>query len=139
LTARTIKTPKVYFADTGLACYLTKWNTPETLESGAFSGAIFETYAVSEIIKSNMHNGQEPSIYFYRDRDGIEIDVILEENGALYPIEIKKKSNPDKGDIKNFGILSKYKKSVGTGAVLCLAPAYLPLSDQAWIVPAGYV
>ena len=139
LTARAIKTPKVYFADTGLACYLTKWNTPETLESGAFSGAIFETYVVSEIIKSYMHNGQEPSIYFYRNRDGIEIDVILEENGTLYPIEIKKKSNPDKGDIKNFAILSRFEKNIGTGAVLCLAPTYLPLSDQAWIVPAGYV
>jgi len=139
LTARVIKTPKVYFADTGLACYLTKWNTPETLLCGAFSGAIFETYVVSEIIKSYIHNGQEPNIYFYRNKDGIEIDVILEENGTLYPIEIKKKSNPDKGDIKNFGILSRFNKNIGTGAVLCLAPNYLPLNDQTWVVPVGYV
>ena len=93
--------PKIYFMDTGLVCYLTKWNTPETLEAGAKSGEILETFVIAEILKSYLHNGRKPNISFYRDKDKKEIDVILEENGKVYPIEIKKKTNPDKKDIKN--------------------------------------
>jgi predicted AAA+ superfamily ATPase len=135
LTQRIIKTPRVYFMDTGLACHLTKWSTPETLEDGAFSGAILETYVVSEIIKSYWHNGVEPAIYFYRDKDGKEVDVILEENGILYPLEVKKKSNPNMGDIKNFNILSKFGKKIGNGGVLCLVPTYLPMDDNNYMIP----
>ena len=138
MTNRVIKTPKVYFMDTGLACHLTKWNTPETLEHGAFAGAIFETYVVTEIIKSYWHNGKEPAIYFYRNQDGKEIDVILEENGKLYPIEIKRKSNPDKADIAAFSTLQRFGKEVGPGGVICSAPTYLPLGENDFIIPVGY-
>jgi predicted AAA+ superfamily ATPase len=139
LTNRLIKTPKIYFLDTGLVCYLTKWNTPETLESGAFSGAIFETYAVSEILKSYWHNGDKPNIYFYRDKDKREVDIILEENGKLYPLEIKQKTNPNVDDTKNFGVLSQFKKEVAPGGVLCLAPTYLPLGKKDYVIPMSYV
>jgi predicted AAA+ superfamily ATPase len=124
LTKRIIKTPKLYFLDTGLVCYLTKWNTPETLENGAFSGAILETYVVSEILKSYWHNAESPAIYYYRDKDKREIDIILEENGKLYPLEIKQKSNPTIADIKNFGVISQFNKVVAPGGVLCLAHEY---------------
>ena len=139
LTNRVIKTPKLYFLDTGLVCYLTKWNTPETLESGAFSGAIFETYAISEILKSYWHNGESPAMYFYRDKDKREVDIILEENGKLYPLEVKQKSNPNTDDIKKFAILSQLKKEIAPGGVLCLAPTYLPLGEKDYSIPMSYV
>jgi predicted AAA+ superfamily ATPase len=139
LTNRVIKTPKVYFLDTGLICYLTKWNSPETLENGAFSGAILETYVVSEILKSYWHNGESPAIYFYRDKDKHEVDIILEENGKLYPLEVKLKSNPSSDDIKNFDVLSKFKKEVAAGGVLCLAPTHLPLGRKDYIIPITYI
>ena len=136
---RFIKTPKVYFMDTGLACYLTGWKTPEVLESGAMSGNMFETYVVSEIIKSYWHNGKQPDIYYYRDKEKREIDVLLHENGTLYPIEIKKKSNPDKGDIKAFSVIETLKQKRGTGAVVCTAQTHLPLTGDVNIIPVGYL
>jgi predicted AAA+ superfamily ATPase len=125
--------------DTGLVCYLTKWNTPETLENGAFSGAILETYVVSEILKSYWHNGESPSIYFYRDKDKREVDLLLEENGKLYPLEIKQKSNPTESDIKNFNALSQFKKEVAPGGVLCLASSWNPLGKRDYIIPVSYI
>jgi len=139
MTNRIIKTPKIYFMDTGLACYLTKWNTHETLECGAFAGAILETYAVSEILKSYWFNGVSPAIYFYRDKDMREVDIILEENGKLYPLEIKLKSNPGNDDIKNFAVLSQFKKETASGGVLCLSPTWLPLGNKDFIIPMSYV
>jgi len=139
LTNRIIKTPKVYFMDTGLVCYLTKWNTPETLESGAFSGAILETYAVSEILKSYWHNGESPAIYFYRDKEKREVDIVLEENGTLYPLEVKQKSNPNADDIKNFAALSQFKKEVSPGGVLCLAHDYRPLGERDFTIPVAFI
>jgi len=139
LTNRVLKTPKVYFLDTGLVCYLTKWNKPEALENGAFSGAILETYVVSEILKSYWHNGVSPAIYFYGDKDKREIDIILEENGKLYPLEIKQKTNPTTDDIKNFAVLSRFKKEVAPGGALCLASAHLPLGRKDYAIPISYI
>lgn len=139
ITNRILKTPKVYFMDTGLACYLTKWNMPDALENGAFSGAIFETYVVSEILKSYWHNGESPAIYFYRDKDMREVDIILEENGKLYPLEVKQKSNPNNDDIRNFAVLSQFKKEVAAGGVICLSPTYLPLGKNDFVIPVSYV
>ena len=139
MTNRIIKTSKMYFLDTGLACYLTKWNTPDALENGAFSGAIFETYAVSELIKSYWHNGVSPSIYFYRDKDMREIDIVLEENGKLYPLEIKQKTNPNTDDIKNFSVLSQFNKETAPGGVLCLAETWHPLGKKDYVIPVTYI
>lgn len=139
VTNRIVKTPKVYFMDTGLACYLSGWKTPETLEAGAMNGAFFETYVISEIIKSYWHNGKNPNIYFYRDKDKKEIDVLLEENGILYPIEIKKKANPSLDDVKAFSLLSKHNFKTGSGAVLCMAATHLPLSENINSIPVGYL
>ena len=139
LTNRIIKTPKLYFLDTGLACFLTKWNTSETLEHGAFSGAILETYVVSEILKSYWHNGESPAVYFYRDKDQQEVDIILEENGKLYPLEVKQKSNPNLNDIKNFSALSKFNIDVAPGGVLCLASDYYPLGEKDYVIPVSYI
>jgi predicted AAA+ superfamily ATPase len=134
-----VKTPKLYFLDTGLACYLTGWKTPEVLEAGAMSGAMFETYVVSEIVKSYWHNGVEASLYFYRDSDGKEVDLLIEEAGTLYPVEIKKKSNPDKRDIAAFSTLKALKTPIGAGVVICQAATYLPLAEGVNVIPVGYL
>ena len=108
ITKRAVKTPKLYFLDTGLAAYLTKWNTPEVLEAGAMAGAFFETFVVAEILKSNYNAGVlEPSLYYYRDKDAKEVDILIEQNGTLYPAEIKKTSNPGKEHINSFLVLEK--------------------------------
>ena len=130
LTNRIVKTPKIYFSDTGLACYLTGWKTSEVLENGAMSGSFFENFVVSEVRKSYIHNGKTPSLFFYRDKDKKEIDLILEENNVLYPVEIKKKSNPDKDDIANFKVLEKLNVQIGTGMVVCLTKNNLPIIDN---------
>ena len=136
---RTIKTPKLYFTDTGLAVYLTKWSSTETLESGAMNGAFFENYIVSEMIKSYYNAGQEPFLYYYRDKDMKEIDVILESDGQLHPIEIKKSASPNNGMIKAFSVLDKATVPRGTGAVICMKNELSALSRENLIVPAWLV
>ncbi|MCR5782064.1 MAG: ATP-binding protein [Clostridia bacterium] len=132
---RTIKTPKVYFYDTGLVCYLTKWTSSETAETGAMSGALLENYTVSEIVKSYQGAGKEPYIYYYRDRDAKEINVVIEGDGKLCPIEIKKTALPDKRIIKTFGVLEKAPLMIGTGAVLCMAEHLGAFDRNNLIVP----
>ncbi|MBR1604571.1 MAG: ATP-binding protein [Alphaproteobacteria bacterium] len=140
ISKRLIKSPKIHFLDTGLACYLTGWNSPETLENGAMAGNMLESYVFSEILKSYWHNGKRPNIYYYRDKDKREIDILIEENGVLYPIEVKKKSNPDKGDIRAFKVIENVlKQKCGEGAVVCMANTYMPLSENVTIVPVGYL
>lgn len=132
---RTIKTPKVYFYDTGLVCYLTKWSSPETAESGAMNGALLENFAVSEIMKSYQNAGLEPFLYFYRDRDAKEIDVVIEGDGKLCPLEIKKTAAPDKRIVNTFGVLGKAGQKIGTGAVLCMAERFGAFDKDNLIVP----
>lgn len=103
------------------------------------SGEILETYVVSEILKSYWHQGKNPRVSFYRDKDGREIDLLIEENGKFYPIEIKKKSNPSIADIKAFTRLASLKLSLGEGAVICLASAHLPIKEGVTAVPAWYL
>lgn len=132
---RTIKTPKVYFYDTGLVCYLTKWSSPEIAENGAMNGALLENYTVSEIVKSYQSVGMEPYLYYYRDRDAKEIDVIIEGDGTLCPIEIKKTALPDKRIVKAFGVIDKAPLKIGTGAVLCMAEQLGAFDKNNLIVP----
>lgn len=140
VTKRIIKAPKVYFVDTGLAAFLTGWNTPETLANGAMAGSIFETYVVSEIIKSYWYNGRSPNIYYYRDNHGAEIDVLIEENGKLYPVEIKRTTTPNVGDIKNFKVIEDVLHAQrGPGAVVCNAQTHLPLTADVNVIPVAYL
>ncbi|MBR5340282.1 MAG: ATP-binding protein [Lachnospiraceae bacterium] len=132
---RTIKTPKVYFYDTGLICYLTRWSSPEVAESGAMNGALLENFTVSEIMKSYQNAGLEPYLYFYRDRDAKEIDVVLEGDGKLYPLEIKKTAAPDKRLTRVFGVIDKSPLQLGTGAVLCMADHFSAFDRDNLIVP----
>lgn len=141
LTKRAIKSPKLYFLDTGLAAYLTHWDTKEVLRSGAKAGDFFENFVIVEILKSYYNAGIEPrNLYFYRDKDKNEIDLVIEQNGVLYPVEIKSFSNPDKSDIKAFDVLSKIPNvKVGDGAVLCPCNSVLSIAEGVRAVPVEYV
>lgn len=138
---RALKTPKLYFLDTGLAAYLTKWNTNEVLKNGAMSGAFFETFVVSEIIKSYYNKGIiEPPLYFYRDKEQREIDLIIEENGILYPLEIKKHSDPSTRDIKAFDILNSIPNiKRGPGGVICTYNELITLKEDDKVIPILYI
>ena len=135
ITKRLIKTPKLYFMDTGLCAFLGGFDTPKSLEAGYLSGAILETWAFIEILKSYWHNGKDPLIYFYRDADQREIDFVIEKNMTLYPIEVKKTSVPTADSAKQFAHLEKLKKPVCMGAVLCLRPSPLPLNKNVIALP----
>ena len=132
---RTIKTPKVYFYDTGLVCYLTKWSSPEVAENGAMNGALLENFTVSELMKSYQNAGLEPYLYFYRDRDTKEIDVIMERDGKLFPLEIKKTVSPDKRLTRVFKTIDKSPLQRGTGVVLCMAEQLGAFDKDNLIVP----
>ena len=148
---RVVKMPLLHFLDTGLAAYLLKWGNPEALEKGAMAGAIFETYVFSEIYKSYLNAGKEPPIFYYRDKDQREIDLLLYQDGALSPIEIKKSASPNKAATRNFhvldpvqepqkfGGLDELKVTVGAGNVICMANDLLPLDERNWRVPVWLI
>ncbi|TCD47128.1 ATP-binding protein [Chlorobium sp. N1] len=134
---RVIKTPKLYFLDTGLAAWLTAWSSPATLESGAMSGAFMETWVVSEVLKSWWHNGKHAPLYYYRDKDGNEVDLLVHQDGTLHPIEIKKSANPGKEAVRHFRALKAIKQPIGHGCLISLAPLNTPISPEIDAVPVG--
>ena len=136
-TKRLVKRPKLYFLDTGLCAYLTEWSSPETLEAGAMSGPILETWVVNELLKSYQHNGRQAPFYYFRDRDGKEVDLLIVRDGAIYPLEIKKTASADKRDVRHFRTLQKLNLPIGPGGVICLAEQSLPLADSALSIPVS--
>jgi predicted AAA+ superfamily ATPase len=130
ITKRFVKRPKIYFTDTGLCAYLTEWITPETLEKGAMSGAIFEMFVINEVIKSYRHNGKSQTFYYYRDSNRNEIDLLISRNGLFYPIEIKKTANPTKENIKSFDTFSQFEK-IEYASLICLTNKVYPLTKTA--------
>ncbi len=132
---RLVKTPKLYFFDTGLVCYLTKWSSAKTLESGAMNGAILENYVVAEILKTYLGSGKEPFMYYYRDKDAKEIDIVLEHDGVTNPIEIKKTANPGTELIKPFKLLDNASTKRSYGAVICMKPKLSAIDRDNFIVP----
>ena len=151
---RVIKAPRMYFLDTGLCSFITRWSSPEVLERGAMDGAFFETWVVSEIYKSYINNGKRPPLYFYRDSNKNEIDIIIYKDGIANPIEIKKGSAP-KNAVKNFSVLKPIEKDpdeedvfsgtahlkikIGMGAVICMTPDILPVDQKNWYIPAWII
>lgn len=136
---RGIKTPKVYFYDTGLICYLTKWSSPESAFSGAFADALFENYVVSEIVKGYCHHGTPPHISYFRDRDGAEISLILDSGGVLYPVQIKYTAAPKKRMTSAFVMLEKEQIRRGDGAIICMADGIGRPGGGLLSVPARYL
>jgi len=137
---RVVKTPKLYFLDTGLAAYLTKWTSPDVLRYGAAAGAYFETFVISEILKSYYNNGTEPALYYYRDKDAKEIDLLIMENGALHPLEIKMTATPKREDIAAFKVLKAVRSlKIGTGGLICADTALGILDKDCYIIPAAFI
>ncbi len=135
---RISRIPKCYFLDTGLASYLTSWPTAETLMNGASSGAFFETFVVSEILKGYYNKGEEPNLYYYRDKDQKEIDLLIVEGDEIYPIEIKKNKYPSEPD-KNFSVLKHFNLKVMPGIVICLADELTPYNRNCWLCPVTLI
>jgi len=152
---RAVKTPKIYFRDTGLVCYLTRWLTPDTLRVSAMSGSIFETFIISEILKSFSNAGIDYrfSVFYYRGKDKIrvrengkteslenEIDLIIHEDGVLYPIEIKVSASPDLHMANAFDVLDLDKtKTRGKGSIICLCDRLTHLRKDLVAVPIEYI
>lgn len=139
LSKRLVRAPKLYFLDTGLASYLTRWPDPASLEAGNMSGAILETWVVAEVIKSYWHQGLECGIYFYRDDDQNEIDLLIESGDTIFPVEIKKTASPRKTVRTQFGVLERLGRRVGPGAVLCMVERDVPLTSTVTAIPVGYL
>ena len=134
---RIVKRPKLYFMDTGLACYLSMWNNARALELSAMAGSMFENYVISEIIKGYANNGISirSRLAYYRDNNGKEIDLLSLDNGKIYPVEIKKSADPGKSSIKNFSVLSSLSEETGEGAVLCMSNMTIPIDSMNKIIP----
>ena len=151
LLKRLSKQPIMHFLDTGLAAYLTGWTSPRALEAGAMSGQIFESYVFGEVYKSYLNAGRRAPLHFFRNNDKKEIDLLLESDGTLYPIEVKKTASPSKKDARNLGVLdpvasddvpaalSSLKRTIGMGAIICMAQDTFPVSERAWAFPVWAV
>ena len=153
--SRAIKSPKLYFRDTGLACYLTRWLTPETLKNGAMAGAMFETFVINEILKSYSNEGLDYdfNVFYYKSKDKIkknvegkevaidgEIDLIISENGILYPIEIKMTANPKAEMTSEFDVLDKVKESKrGMGVIFCIYNKKIYLRENLVVLPINFL
>ncbi len=151
---RVVKSPRLYFLDTGLCAHLLGWGSPEVLERSAMSEAFFETWVVSEVYKSYLNAGKKPPLYFYRDSNKKEIDLILYQDGIAHPVEIKKAASPQKAT-KNFSVLKPIEKEpakedafngtahlkteIGTGGVICLASDVMPIDEKNWYIPAWII
>lgn len=134
-----VKAPKLYFFDTGLAAYLTRWNNADALEMGAMSGEFFETWVVAEIYKSYANKGIVPPLYYLRNFNGKELELIIYENGTAYPLAIKKSGHPQKA-VKTFAIIEPVKNDanikIGEGGIICFADDLLPAAQDLWYIPA---
>ena len=137
LTKRLVKAPKLYFLDTGLCAYLAEWSSPQTLESGAMSGAILETYVFSEVLKSWWNCGKQPQLFYYRDKEGREIDLLIMQDRKIHPIEVKKAASPRSDSAASFSALERFGTSICPGAVVCLCREMLPIRRGVTAVPLG--
>ena len=135
LLKRTVKTPKMYFFDTGLVAYLTRYSSPEILANGAINGAILENFVVSELLKSYHNNAKECLLWYYRDSNSNEIDMVIESDGMLHPLEIKRSVNPGSDLFSAFNLLDKASVPRGNGAILCMRPKLSAINSENYIVP----
>ncbi len=135
LLKRTVKTPKMYFFDTGLVAYLTRYSSPEILANGAINGAILENFVVSELLKSYHNNARDCLLWYYRDSNSNEIDMVIESDGMLHPLEIKRAVNPGSELISAFALLDKASVPRGTGAILCMRPKLSAINSENYIIP----
>ena len=136
---RLVKTPKLYFCDTGFCAYLSSWTTRDVLMNGAASGHYYENYVIAELLRHYAYGRNKVNLNFYRDSKMKEIDLIIEEAGILHPVEIKKSASPDKSAVKSFPVLKEGERTVGNGAVFCMSDAVLPVTETNFLVPSNII
>ena len=136
---RLVKTPKLYFCDTGLCAYLTRWLTPESLREGAASGHFYENYVIMELVKNYAYARNGALLSFYRDDKAKEIDVFVEENGRIHPLEIKKSANPEKKEIRKFSVVEKTTLLRGYGGIVCMFPRPFPIDADNSLIPSNLI
>ena len=136
---RLSKTPKLYFCDTGLCSFLSMWLTPDVLMNGAASGHFYENYVVMELVKNYAYARNKANISYYRDSNAKEIDVFIEENGTIHPLEIKKSANPDKREVKKFSVLDSSALERGTGGIVCMCEAPIPIDEKNCFIPSNLI
>ena len=136
---RLVKTPKLYFCDTGFCAYLSSWTTRDVLMNGAASGHYYENYVIAELLRNYAYGRNKVNLNFYRDSKMKEIDLIIEEAGILHPVEIKKSASPDKSAVKSFPVLKEGERTVGNGAVFCMSDAVLPVTETDFTVPSNII
>ncbi len=134
---RLSKTPKLYFCDTGLCAHLSMWLTKETLMNGAASGHFFENYVVIEMLKNYSYSKIKINMTYYRDSNAKEIDIFLEENNQIHPLEIKKSANPDYRETKKFSVIDKTQLQRGFGGVICMCEEVIPIDDLNCFIPCN--
>ena len=136
---RMVKTPKLYFCDTGLCAYLSSWTSRDTLMNGAAAGHFLENYVVTEMIKNASYGESEMNLNFYRDKNQKEIDLIVEIDGVLHPFEIKRSASPERKAIKAFGVLEKSDREVGAGGIICMAENPFPIDANNSLIPVNVI
>ena len=136
---RLVKAPKLYFCDTGLAAHLSMWLTPQTLMNGAASGHFFENYVVAELLKSYSYSPLRANMTYYRDSNAKEIDIFIEENNMVHPLEIKKSANPDRREVKKFDLLSKTTVEKGAGGIICMCEEPIPIDSSNCFIPSNLI
>lgn len=136
---RLVKTPKLYFCDTGLCAYLTRWLTPDSLREGAAGGHFYENYVVMELVKNYAYARDGALLSFYRDDKAKEIDIFVEENGMIHPLEIKMSANPEKKEIRKFNVIEKTTLKRGPGGIICMFPAPFPIDAENSLIPSNII
>ena len=136
---RLIRTPKLYFCDTGLCAYLSSWTSRDVLMNGAASGHFYENYVVGEFIRNVACGKNRINLNFYRDRNSKEIDLVIEESGILHPVEIKKSSAPERKLIHAFSVLKETEKKTGNGGIVCMADIPLPIDEKNCLIPSNII
>lgn len=136
---RLSKTPKLYFCDTGLCAFLSMWLTSDVLRQGAASGHFYENYVVMELVKNYAYSKNKVNITYYRDSNAKEIDVFVEENNTIHPLEIKKSANPDKREVKKYSLLDKAELERGTGGIVCMCEEPIPIDDKNCFIPSNLI
>lgn len=136
---RLTKTPKLYFCDTGLCAHLSMWLTRDTLMNGAASGHYFENYVVMELLKNFAYAPSKANLTYYRDSNAKEIDIFVEENGIIHPLEIKRSANPDRREVKKYELLDKAKLNRGSGGIICMCEEVIPIDAQNCFIPCNLI
>ena len=136
---RLVKTPKLYFCDTGFCAYLSSWTSRDVLMNGAASGHYYENYVVGELLRHYSYGKSKVNLNFFRDSNMKEIDLIVEENGVLHPVEIKKTSSPDKSAVKTFSLIKSTERQTGNGAIICMSDTVIPFDEKNIIIPSNII